>query len=64
MPLKGVKYDVERFKQKFVNKNFHYIETSTESDTLLSKNYILKWLAKHFKNGLYEVYLFYSGHGH
>lgn len=28
------------------------------------KNYIIKWLAKNFKNGLSDIYLFYSGHGH
>jgi hypothetical protein len=28
VPLKGVKYDLERFKKRFYNKNHHYIETS------------------------------------
>lgn len=49
--LKGIKYDVERFKKKFAQKNFHYIETN--NNTLLPKKYILNWLIKHFENGLY-----------
>lgn len=63
-PLVGVKHDVALFKRKFKDNSFDYIISSRDCETLLSKNYISKWLLNKFKYAIADIYLFYTGHGH
>jgi hypothetical protein len=45
-------------------KFFDMKQTSKFLGQLLSRKTIVNWLANSFKRGIYDIYLFYSGHGH
>ena len=43
---------------------FEIRQTSKFLKQLLTRKFIVNWLGSSFGRGVYDIYLFYSGHGH
>ena len=42
---------------------FDLKQTSKFLSQLLTRKFIVNWLGNSFRRGVYDIYLFYSGHG-